>query len=88
MWDWTLLSKKSLDEIINKIGLEQWGSMSDDDKEVWINENLTNEEHETYEAESRKALLNSPKMGGGKKRRITKKRKLNRKRRMTRRKRR
>jgi hypothetical protein len=88
MFDWQLLSKKSLDKIIYKVGLDEWDSMSDDDKETWINTNLTDKEHEMYETESRRRLLNQSKMGGGKKRRITKKRKLSRKRKMTRSKRR
>jgi hypothetical protein len=88
MFDWTSLSKKSLDKIIYKVGLEEWKSMDDDDKEVWINTNLDANEHEMYEAESRKRMLNQSKGGGGRKKRRITKRKLTRKRRMTRSKRR
>ncbi len=86
MWDWTLLSQDSLDEIINKVGRSEWESMDDEGKEVWLNENLTEEEGARYEMESRRALLNQSVGGRGKKKhKVTKKM---RKRKMTRRKRR
>jgi hypothetical protein len=85
MWDWTLLSQDSLNEIKNKV----WESMDNDEKEIWLNENLTEEEGDRYDTESRRALIGQDKMyqeggvrRGKKKHKVTKKM---RKRKMTRR---
>jgi hypothetical protein len=80
MWDWTILSPESIDEIVNKAGSEHWNSLNNEEKGVWIEENLTEEESDRYERESRLALLNQ---NGGK----YKRRKRTRRRRQTRKKR-
>ncbi len=86
MWDWTLLSKESMDEIIGKAGRSEWESMDDEAKEQWLNENLTEEEGDRYETESRRALLNQNAGKRRGKKRVTRKRKMTRRRRQTRRK--
>ena len=86
MWDWTLLSQDSLNEIIGKAGRSEWESMNNEDKEVWLNENLTEEEGDRYEMESRRDLLNQNAGRRRGKKRVTRKRKMTRRRRHTRRK--
>lgn len=78
MWDWTILSKESIDEIVNKAGSDYWNSLSNEEKGVWIEENLTEEESDRFEQESRRALLNQN-GGKSKRRRRTRRRRQTRK---------
>ena len=70
-----------MDEIISKYGQLSWAELSDDEKEQWLTENLSDTEFEKYEMESRRTVIGQNTGSGTMKKKVGRKRKRTRRRR-------